>query len=548
MVSRLSRKNIKFLTVFIFASLLILCAISTISKIMGDVQYHFKTGADFSKIFNRSLIQDDERFKNTYWQDEQLNTSPTFQEIASHYSQAMQLKADKNFGGNREYLEEYFDEGLIEKILIAKSPENHQTIYYGHKLKFKSISKDKKIVVFTDTQLEALRLVDKHLDEAIVFHTNTIVDIMMVKIKSNWKIVSLVTVDKHDEIVVKDQTKVDLLRGGGINYYPSDTPWEDFWDSYSEDTTKIDLTKISELDLKFVRVFIPFATYDSVERINEYSPKFKSFLDIAQQNDLQVMITFFDQVDYSPSNWIWHINSLKRLIMSLDEHPSIYSWDVKNEPDLDFELNARLFGRTYILNWLQIMMQTIRQSGSKKLVTIGWSRVENAMFLEKSVDFVSFHYFDKINEFDSKVSRLKSKTEKDLVVSEFGTHSCNSFWNPFGQSALFQANYVQRLFKKMSHQGIQQSMIWAYSDFESLPSSMLSMFRWDKNCAQRNMGIFDKDLNSKPVLDSMISENHEMKLIIGLFSNFTKFVFLIFIFLGAMMYLKVRRSYEGRNL
>jgi endo-1,4-beta-mannosidase len=66
---------------------------------------------------------------------------------------------------------------------------------------------------------------------------------------------------------------------------------------------------------------------------------------------------------------------------------AILAWDLKNEPNLDFENRDK----SNVLSWLEHMITVVKENAPNHLVTIGWSKLA-AIHLANKVDFVSYHF------------------------------------------------------------------------------------------------------------------------------------------------------------
>jgi endo-1,4-beta-mannosidase len=51
---------------------------------------------------------------------------------------------------------------------------------------------------------------------------------------------------------------------------------------------------------------------------------------------------------------------------------AILAWDLKNEPNLDFENRDK----SNVLSWLEHMITVVKENAPNHLVTIGWSNLK----------------------------------------------------------------------------------------------------------------------------------------------------------------------------
>ena len=123
---------------------------------------------------------------------------------------------------------------------------------------------------------------------------------------------------------------------------------------------------------------------------------------------------------------------------AIKHHPSLFAYDIKNEPDLDFEN----IGQNEVKNWLEFTINRLKTYDPDHLITIGWSQPEVANELDELVDFISFHFYRKPTELNDFLLKKELK-DLPIFVGEIGMHSFNSWWHPFGKSQAEQAAHVE---------------------------------------------------------------------------------------------------------
>jgi endo-1,4-beta-mannosidase len=180
-------------------------------------------------------------------------------------------------------------------------------------------------------------------------------------------------------------------------------------------------------------------------------------------------------------------------------HDAILAWDIKNEPNLDF--NSR--GKKTVLAWLDHILLLVKSIDNQHLVTIGWSNTESAHLLKDKLDFVSFHYYEDKANFEQSYLDLKAKIpNKQIILGEFGESSYGGFWKPFVGSEKKQATYFKEMQQVLTAQNIS-FMSWTLYDFEDIPASVVGSRPWRTN-PQKKFGFIDKDGNRKKAFEFIV--------------------------------------------
>jgi endo-1,4-beta-mannosidase len=286
----------------------------------------------------------------------------------------------------------------------------------------------------------------------------------------------------------------------GINYYPQATPWNMFGDQFDIEIIKKDFAIISDAGLNSIRIFVPYEDFGKANVQIDKLEKLQQVLDAAETQKLKVVVTLFDFYgDYKILDWTLTQRHAETMVTKFKNHKAILAWDIKNEPNLDFESR----GKQNVLGWLEQMISLVKSIDETNLVTIGWSNTESAHLLQDKLDFVSFHYYDAAADFTQQYSNLKSKiTNKPIVLGEFGQSSYGGFWRPFAGSENKQAEYYQEMQKMLKAENISY-LAWTLYDFEDVPSKVVGKRPWNTN-PQKKFGIIDKDGKKKKAFEFII--------------------------------------------
>ena len=303
-------------------------------------------------------------------------------------------------------------------------------------------------------------------------------------------------IKENEEDLIKNYTNVsiDTFEIRGINYYPQKTPWDTFGDNFDKDVLDNDFKLLNNANINTIRIFIPYVDFGKANVEQEKINKLKTLLDIAETNNLKAVVTLFDFYgNYNVLDWTLNHRHAEAIVTNLKDHNAILAWDIKNEPDLDF--NSR--GKQNVIAWLEHMSLIIKSIDKKHPITIGWSNIESASILKDAIDLISFHYYEDVDLFEEKFNQLKKEIpNKKLVLGEYGLSSYSGFWRPFSSSAEKQETYHKKMQKVLTEKNIS-FMSWTLYDFEKVPKEVVGSLPWRTN-PQKRFGFIDTKGNLKP--------------------------------------------------
>lgn len=508
---KINNKNI-YRTVLITSFILLnIALLFGLSQILG----YLNSGAE-----RTSMLHLEKETVNTYlpkvtW--EKLDNpgrkmeKQTLAEVEKDYLFSWHIK-NKAFNTNtKEGIEDFYTDStrvnlynIINYNLRQKIRIESTTIEHHPSLEF--YSADGQLVVFTDRNVVAYQN---------VFHDNKLIShvkdtatykVMMLLEDGFWRIRHIKKManepwPKHeipkdsiytisDKKILKDNKEFTIK---GINYYPKNSAWDMCGAKFNSDTIARDLDIIKSAGLNTIRVFVPYESFGKAEVDEEKLEKLNQVLGLADKRQLAVIVTLFDFYgDYSVEDWTLTHRHAEKIVTALKDHPALLAWDIKNEPDLDFKSR----GKQNVLAWLENIAPLIKQWDPTHLVTIGWSNTDDAVNLEKNVDFISYHYYQNIDHFLAKHKVLDKATKKPVIVGEFGVSSYNGFWSWSGNDEDDQAAYhkqMQTYFKQNKIAFVS----WTLYDFPEVPSGVVGKKPWVRN-KQKEFGFIDKYGNKKP--------------------------------------------------
>jgi len=479
--------------------LIVIGVVFGISKIVS----YLNTGADRSEMLNLNVETSDPYTPQVNW-----NTKPNrgrsvsenkLSEIEKDYLNAWYVKQMAYNTNTKKAVKDHFTKRAREKIndIINHNKANNvkiESTTLSHNIDLNFFSEDGKIAVITDKDmiihkryLKNDKLLSK-VDERATYKVILFLE------DGFWRIrhmVKLANEDNTKNIATGQYADIDI---NGINYYPQSNPWETFGSKFSIDTIKKDFKIIRSAGLNTIRLFVPYKDFGKNKVDDDKLKSLKNTLDVAKRHELKVIVTLFDFYgDYSTLNWTLTQKHASIIVKKLKEHEALLAWDIKNEPDLDFETR----GKDLVISWLSHMIDLIRSIDKKNAITIGWYDPQSSKILKDQVDLISFHYYKPIDMLDNTLLKLKEQfPEKPIVMQEYGISSYNGFWDPFGNSEEDQADYHKKAQQMIKKHDISY-MSWTLYDFNNIPNKVIGWKPWEKQI-QKKYGFIDKEGNKKP--------------------------------------------------
>ena len=493
---------------FILLNVLLLFALSSILE-------YLNTGAD-----RTSMLHLEKETVNTYlpkviW--EKLNNvgremeQNTLKTIEKDYLFSWYIKNKSLENNKKNGIEDYYTQNArlnlynsIDYNLKNKITIESTTLKHNPKLEF--YSEDGQQVVFTDKNVIEFQKVYKDKKLISEVQDTATYKVLMLLEDGFWRI-------RHIQKMKPEPIEKDTLKSNpefkvvgkkikynnadfiskGINYYPKNSAWDTFGDRFNKDTIAKDFDIIKKAKLNSIRIFIQYEDFGKADIKPEKLEKLKTLLDLAEAKNLKVVVTLFDfYSDYTLESWTLTSRHAEKIVSIFKNHKAIIAWDIKNEPNLDFENRDKY----NVLNWLQQMIIVIKENDPNHLVTIGWSNSYEATNLEDKVDFVSYHFYNAIDDFEKEYGILDKATKKPIVIQEFGVPSYRGIWNWTGTTKDGQAEYhkkMQDLFKKNN----LAFMSWTLYDFPAVPNQVAGKWPWQKN-RQKKFGFIDEKGKEKP--------------------------------------------------
>ena len=498
----------------ILRSLLLLSYLIIITLIIygfGALYSYLNTGADRSTMLHTEVKQVDQYLPELEWAPLTNLGRPmdkqTLSEIENDYLDAWYVKLVAYKTNTTKGIDDYYTKSARKNIYnIIELNSNHKTTIDAttleHHPKLEFFSEDGQLVVLTDHNIIEHKRIFKAGHLTLETNERSSYRVILLLEDGFWRIRHLVKL-KSSHYAKKNND--NLLPSGsikGINYYPQANPWDMFGDSFDPDIIASDFEIISSSGLNSIRIFVPYVSFGKSDVNTDKLKQLITLLDLAETADLKVMVTLFDFYgDYSVLDWTLTQRHAKLIVNAIKNHKALAYWDIKNEPNLDFKSR----GQTLVTAWLDNMIDFVKSQDPNHPVTIGWSNAESSLILKEKLDFISFHYYEDIDDLIETYNQLKTQiTNQPIVISEYGISSYRGLWNPFGHSENKQAEYHKSI-QSTFHQNNIPFMSWTLYDFEDIPKEVVGRLPWRQN-AQKNFGFLDENGNKKPAFKYISKE------------------------------------------
>jgi hypothetical protein len=297
----------------------------------------------------------------------------------------------------------------------------------------------------------------------------------------------------------------------GLNYYEKDHPWDLFWPALRYEarlaTVAHEFNLARDLGVNTLRVFLrwqDFTTSATDPTVPLWMKvRLDIFLDVASARHMKVLLTLFDGMPNEGPESLYrsdlretgiaHLDSLlapftnrQGDVVDLSTDRRILAWDVKNEPDRDYERDADGDGtpgtpedRAAVQAWVNEIIAHLRDRDPCHPITVGiygavGSGYDPALVGDYAgvVDFLSVHYSLDEKNLPTDLDAVKALAGgKPIVVEEFGLHTWAD--DPVDPHRVRdQAAYLNAVLSSAEAQHLAGTMLWTLTDFSYLPPGM----------------------------------------------------------------------------
>ncbi len=473
----------------------------------------FRSGADQSQmlLLSGEQLNDYYQPKVTWAADHSAEgremepgtrTKITADYVAGHYYQFLSTN-----DGRAQGLKDYFTNKSREKLIrLAGNQESQSTSHKAttieHQMTLKFYAEDGTLAVLNDVVITYNEL-GKSGETLIQYYDTSSYEVMLLLEDNFWRVRHKVRVNETGSFDFPQSKSEKSIRGGQftygqdssfqlkcMNYYPKDFPWEAMWSNFDSLDLQSDFQEISEMGFNSLRIFIPYKEFGGAKVDARHLSDLQQLLTVAEQYDLKVIVTLFDFfLGYSMEQWTLADRHAEQIVMAMKDHPALFGWDIKNEPDLDFETSEE----HQVISWLDFMIKRVKTYDPDHFVTIGWSQPEMHETLSDQVDFISFHYYRPTTDL------INIQSVKPVMLGETGMHSFSAWWFPFSKTQEEQAQYIDEVLKIIADKHWSYGL-WTLYDFPQVPSNVAGSAPW-KKAPQKSMGLIQVDGTKKSAYD-----------------------------------------------
>lgn len=467
---------------------------------------YFHTGADRSAMLHTEVNKTDQYVPTISWKDNgnegRYMDPQTLSSIESDYLDAWYVKHIANKTNSKKGINDYYTKSARKNLFnfLAHHKEENISIEsttLAHNPDILFFSEDGHLIVLEDNNVIEYKKIIK--DNKSVVETTEISDYKGLFLFEDgfWRIRHLVKehTSEFDKTIRPSITNFTNIKG--INYYPQATPWDMFGENFDLKVIKKDFKIIKKAGLNTIRIFVPYEDFGKAKVKETKLNKLEKVLDAAAKRRLKVVVTLFDFYgNYAVLDWTLNHRHAEIIVSKFKNHKAILAWDVKNEPNLDFESR----GKELVVSWLEHLIILIKSIDKNHAVTIGWSNIKSAEILKNSLDFVSFHYYEDVHEFEREYDNLKKAIpNKPIVLGEFGVSSYSGAWNLLGSSEKIQATYYKEMQKVLTKKNLS-FMSWTLYDFDTIPKEVVGILPWRVN-PQKEYGFINTNGIKKPAFE-----------------------------------------------
>ena len=467
---------------------------------------YLNTGADRASMLHLDPKRENYYVPEVIWESIENPGRPlepaNQEKIEQDYLDAWYVKNQALFTGEDAGIYDHYTKSARAKVreLITynkKEKISIESTTLRHNISLEFYSADGTVAVLTDRNVIGTEQIYQNEKFVLQQDFNHDYRIILLLEDGFWRVRHFELLESHAMNKNPTSIAVNVQNLAGLNYYPQNSPWDTFGENYNESQIIEDFKIIKDLDLNTIRIFLSYEDFKTGKDSSLKLKRLRSLLDAAEKADLQVLVTLFDFYGYyGIQDWTLTNAYLKNIVEKIKDHPAVFAWDIKNEPDLDYESRGKL----KVEAWLSQTIARIKEMDSIHPVTIGWSTATAAEALEDQVDIVSYHYYQDRKDLSKTHKKLKSKTKKPIILQEIGWSSYDGFWNPFGLDEEDQAEKYTDFFETQKRDSINY-LSWTLYDFKEVPSNVAGTRPWRRN-KQKHFGLINAEGKKK---DSYIS-------------------------------------------
>ncbi len=294
----------------------------------------------------------------------------------------------------------------------------------------------------------------------------------------------------------------------GANYYPARYPWRRFLTQVDLQTVTEELALMRSYGFNTLRIFLWNNALFICPSLNaipnpDAFGRLDAVIKSAAKQNFHLIVTLNDMPDFAAvplyTNQSVIPDQTRFIIHRYKDEPAILAWDLRNEGDIDYGSNDALrraaFPREDVLNWLAQTSVLVRSLDSKHLITAGW--LHDSESTASSVDFISFHHWTGADEMIKRVTEIRAKTDKPILLEEFG-------YSTYRYSLEQQSSLITSVAQASQSHNLLGWLVWTAFDFP-LDATCIQPACPSVDNAEHHFGLWYSNFTPKPVLESLRS-------------------------------------------
>lgn len=242
----------------------------------------------------------------------------------------------------------------------------------------------------------------------------------------------------------------EVFYAKGANYWPADYGWTAMWSSEAEwangsmlRIVSDDLKRARDIGSNTVRIIAQWGLFSGPDA-PKYHDRLGLVLSKARDNDLKVILTLFDWAsneDMAAENYPKHDAYLAEFARRYGNNPTVFAWDLQNEPDHRYELGTPApTVRPLVVNFLKRSYAKLKEFNVRQPVSAGLyghylvprgapSGIADPEGLLQVFDFGMFHWYESPDALRLAINTVSASLGKPILLEELGTPSGGDRWS-----------------------------------------------------------------------------------------------------------------------
>ena len=323
--------------------------------------------------------------------------------------------------------------------------------------------------------------------------------------------------------------ELEPLSVRGVNYYPQETPWSEFWAFTPESVLERDMALAADLRINAVRTFLTWdekaEKYGLVDADGAVAPsyldKVDRFLEIAWGRDIRAVLCFafeyHERQPRIPAEEKWK-RAMRAFAERFKDDGRVLMWDLMNEPERhappDAADHSDFSGNEAVTAYLAESMRWIKTVDPNHLTTVGLGWRIDLLAPLGLPDVLQYHnYAPKEQMYAQGTARVGTVVEdfrrhggdRPLLIGEFGIstardpeHGAGAAWaerlsHAPGTEAE-QARLFEIVYEAVEEYRLAGAMAWILHTFPARETGWLTP-------EESMYGLYRLDLSPKPAAD-----------------------------------------------